>query len=375
MKRVVIIVVVAAVAVVALLLWSQRRTGPYFVSGFIESHQVRVGSRVGGRVARVHVEEGQPVEQGTPLLELAPFDLHERLAESKATLAAQEATLALRVAGPRQEEIEAARAARDRAQAELDEAIAGPRPQEIAAAEARLARTKAEMEKAQKDFARVKALAAEGQAAGEETDEVTRAAAVAEAGVAEAREELALLRAGTRAEQIAAARARLAEAEQTLAQLEAGTRVEEIIEAEAVVASARANVAALEQQIAELVVRAPLDGVIEAVELRPGDLIAPNAPVIALSDPSEMWVRAYLPENRLDVQLGRQVVVRVDSFPDRRFAAHISFISRAAEFTPANLQTYEERIKQVFRIKAMLDEGRDVLRAGMTADVFLEQEE
>jgi HlyD family secretion protein len=83
-------------------------------------------------------------------------------------------------------------------------------------------------------------------------------------------------------------------------------------------------------------------------------------------------VRAYLPENRLDLQLGQKATLRVDSFPDRRFAGHISFISRAAEFTPSNIQTPEERIKQVFRIKVMLDEGLDVLRAGMAADVFLE---
>jgi HlyD family secretion protein len=94
--------------------------------------------------------------------------------------------------------------------------------------------------------------------------------------------------------------------------------------------------------------------------------------VIALTDPSELWVRAYLPENRLGVQLDQKVSVRADSFPHRRFAGHISFIARDAEFTPSNIQTPEERSKQVFRIKVLLDEGRDVLRAGMSADVFLE---
>jgi len=374
MKRVVILIVLAA-AVIAALAWSQQRSRAAFVSGFIESHQIRVGSRVGGRVAVVHAVEGQSVRQGDPLLELAPYDLHEHFAEAKAALAARKAALAKYIAGARKEEIEGARAARDRAQAELDEAIAGPRPQEIAVAEALLARAQAELDKAQRDFSRLSALAETGQAAGEEVDEVTRAKAVAEANAAQAREELALLRAGSRVENIAAARARLAEAAQTLALLEAGTRAEEITEAEALVASAQASVAAIEQQIAELIVRAPLDSDVEAVDLRPGDLIAPNAPVIALADPSELWVRAYLPENRLDVQVGRKVTVGVDAFPGRRFAAHVSFVSRSAEFTPSNVQTPEERIKQVFRIKVVLDEGRDVLRAGMAADVFLEPAE
>jgi multidrug resistance efflux pump len=374
MKRLLIIAVLAVIVVAALLL-SRRQTRPFFVSGFIESHQIRVGSRVGGRVEKVHVVEGQSVKQNEPLLELEAYDLHERLAEAEAALQAKEAMLAKLVAGPRKEEIEGARAARDRAKASLDKAIAGPRPQEIKIAEDKLARAEAELLKAQKDHARVKNLFDNAQAAVEEMDEVARALSVAQANAAQARDELELMQAGTRAEEIGEAQASLAEAQEKLALLEAGTREEEIAEARATVASARAVVAVIQRQIAELIVRAPIDSVVEAAELRPGDLIAPSAPVIALSDPSELWVRAYLPENRLDVQLGQKAALRVDSFPDRHFAGHISFISRAAEFMPSNIQTPEERIKQVFRIKVMLDEGLDVLRAGMAADVFLERAE
>ncbi len=63
--------------------------------------------------------------------------------------------------------------------------------------------------------------------------------------------------------------------------------------------------------------------------------------------------------------------VTVDSFPGERFAAELTFISRQAEFTPSNVQTPDERIKQVFRIKVELREGLDKLRAGMAADVLL----
>jgi multidrug resistance efflux pump len=361
--------------VVAALFWSQRQTGPFVVSGFIESHQIRVGSRVGGRVEKVHVAEGQIVSQNDVLLELEPYDLHERLAEAKAELEARGARLAKLVTGPRKEEIEGARAGRDWAQAALDKAVAGPRPQEIKIAEAKLARAEAELLKAQKDHARVKNLYDSEQAADEEMDEAQRALSVAQANAAQARDELDLLRVGTRTEEIAEARARLAEAEQALAMLEAGTREEEVAEAKAMVASAQAAAATIQRQIAELAVRAPLHSMVEAIDLRPGDLVAQNAPVIALSDPSELWVRAYVPENRLDLQLGQKVAVRVDSFPTRRFAGHVSFISRTAEFTPSNVQTPEERSKQVFRIKVILDEGLDLLRAGMAADVLLEPTE
>lgn len=362
-------------AIVVALFWSQTQRGPLAVSGFIESHQIRVGSRVGGRVEKVHASEGQSVKRNDLLLELEPYDLNERLAGAEADLEAREARLAKLVEGSRKEEIEGARAARDRAKASLDRAVAGPRPQEIEIAEDKLARAEAELVKARKDHVRVENLFGNKQAADEEMDEAARAMAVAQANAAQARHELDLLRAGTRAEDIAEARARLAEAEQALALLEAGTRKEEIAEAEATAASARSAVAVIRRQLAELAVRAPLDSVVEAVDLRPGDLIAPNAPVIALSDPSELWVRAYVPENRLDLALGQRMTLRVDSFPQRRFAGRLAFISREAEFTPSNVQTPEERSKQVFRIKVVLDEGLDVLRAGMAADVFLEPEE
>lgn len=370
MKRLLLVIPVAVVALLALV-WSQHRSRPFFVSGFVESHQIRVGSRVGGRVLKVHAVEGQPVEQGAPLLELEPYDLNERLAQARAALAAQEATLAKLRAGARPEELDQARAARDRARVVLAKLRAGPRPLEIQIQRHRVAQSEAEFVKARQDFERVKRLAEQGQAAEEESNQVARNLAVAEANLAAARDQLALLEEGTRAEDIAEQEARLAEADATLALLTAGTRAEDIAQAEATVVSARAAVAMIEQQIAELVVHAPVSSTVEAVELRPGDLIAPNAPVISLADPSELWVRAYLPENRLDVQVGQRVSVRVDSFPGRRFGGHVSFVARDAEFTPSNVQTPEERSKQVFRIKVVLDEGRDVLRAGMAADVFL----
>ncbi|MGD8452847.1 MAG: efflux RND transporter periplasmic adaptor subunit [Phycisphaerae bacterium] len=372
MKRLLLVIPIALVALAALI-WSQQRHEPFFVSGFIESHQIRVGSHVGGRIQAVHIAEGDRVSAGAKLLEFEPYDLSERLAQTQAALAAQQARLEKLRAGSRPEEIAGAKAARDRAQAVLDKLVAGPRPLEIKIREDALALAQADLVKAQKDYERISRLVAAEQGAQEELDDATRALAVAQARVDSARDELALLKEGTRAEDIAEATALLAQAEQTLALLEAGARAEDIAEAEALVASSQAAVAIIQRQMAELIVTAPVDSVVEAADLRPGDLIAPGAPVIALTDMSDLWVRAYVPENRLDLKLGQRVSLRVDSFPDRRFAGHLTFISRDAEFTPSNVQTPEERVKQVFRIKVTLDEGRDVLRAGMSADVFLEE--
>jgi HlyD family secretion protein len=371
MRKVFAAVLLAAIAV-GVLAWSQRPTGPLYVSGFIEADDIRVGSRVGGRVLEVAVAEGQHVARGAPLLTLEPFDLQERLAEARATLAARQARHEQLGAGYRAEEIEQARARRAQAQAVLAKAEAGPRPLEIRILEDKVEFARAELVKAESDYARVKGLFDGGKAAPDEMTAATGKLDSAKARFAEASDSLALAKEGTRAEELAQARAALAEAEQAVALLEKGYRPEDVAEASANVAAAQAAVEMVKRQLDELRVVAPCACDVEAVDLQPGDLIAPNAPVIALVDPSRLWVRAYVPENRLSLTLEQKVTVRVDAFPGRRFAGHVGFISRQAEFTPSNIQTPEERSKQVFRIKVLLDEGHDVLRPGLSADVFLE---
>jgi multidrug resistance efflux pump len=371
MKRLWIIVPLA-IAAIAVLLWSQQRAAPFFVSGFIEAEEIRLGSRIGGRVERVLVEEGRAVSAGQALIVLEPYDLRERLAQAQAVLAAREATLSRLRAGFRQEEIEQARARRERYQAILDRLVAGRRPLEISMLEHKLAIAEAEMRDAQREYERVRPLAERGEAAQNELERARYALEARRAAVALARDELALAREGTRQEEIAEARAMLAEAAASLALLEAGSRSEEVDQAQAEVEAARSELAAVQRQLDELVIAAPRDAMVEALDLQPGDLIAPNAPVISLIDPRSLYVRAYVPENRLNVSLGQRVWVRVDSLAGRHFPARIAFISRQAEFTPSNVQTPEERSKQVFRIKVLLEAGHDVLRAGMSADVLFE---
>jgi multidrug resistance efflux pump len=114
--------------------------------------------------------------------------------------------------------------------------------------------------------------------------------------------------------------------------------------------------------------------VVEAIELQPGDLTAPNAPSVSLLDTSRMWVRTYVPQLHLDrVRLGQMLPVAIDALPDLAFTGTVTFIANEGEFTPRNIQTPEERSKQVFRMKVRLDEHLDRLRVGMSADVLLQE--
>src|SRR5437899_7258045 len=92
------------------LLYSQRRTGPLKVSGFIESDEIRVGSRVGGRVQKILVQEGDKVRQGQPLVELEPFNLAEQRSQAAGMLAQAQADSDRLMEGYQREEIEQSKA-------------------------------------------------------------------------------------------------------------------------------------------------------------------------------------------------------------------------------------------------------------------------
>lgn len=371
-QKILIFLVLAAVLFGAL--WaSQRRAEALKVSGFVEADEIRVGSRVGGRVKTVHVDEGQKVRRGDLLVELEPFDLRERLAEARAQRSRAQATLDRLDNGFRAEEIAQTKARVDQLAANLEKLENGPRKQEIDAAVHELALAQSELDLATNRQKRAERLLGQDAVSRDEYEAAQTNLGVAQARVQVNQDSLALLKEGTRAEDIAAAKAQLEEAQQAYELKRAGYRAEEIAEAKASLEAATAAEDVIQQQVDELRIVAPVDGTIEAVELQPGDLVSSNAPVISIMDTARLWVRAYVPENRLNLQIDQRVPISVDSFPDERFRGHITFIARQAEFTPGNVQTPEERSKQVFRIKVTLIDGLDRLRPGMSADVWLDE--
>ena len=143
-------------------------------------------------------------------------------------------------------------------------------------------------------------------------------------------------------------------------------------QAKSEVEAARAREKVIRTQLDEAVIKAPVDAVVEVLDLEPGDLVGAGKPMATLLRTHSLWVRAYLPEAKLGfVKTGAKVRVRVDSFPNRDFAGIVRRVSRQAEFTPRNVQTWEERVLQVFQTEVVIDDPDHVLRPGMNADVTI----
>jgi len=274
------------------------------VSGTIETDEIHVASRYGGRVEQIYAQEGDSLTNGQVIAELEAAELP---------------------------------AQREGAVAQLAEAEAGPRPQEITAAKNDWEALGAELEFARAEEKRAVELFAQKTISVTERDLAVSKASTLEKSVAAARSRYDLLLAGTRPERIT---------------------------------QAKAKVAQIDTQLREMRIVAPTNCVLEVLSVKVGDVLPPNREVATLLLTQHIWVRVYVPETWLGhIKIGEVVHVRVDSYRGRNFRGVVEQLGRVAEFTPRNVQTVEERIKQVFGVKVRLENPESQLQAGMSADV------
>lgn len=310
----------------------RRETAPAAprASGYVEATEVRVASKVPGRVAEVRVVEGARVAAGDILVTLSTTDVDLALGRVRAERAQAEAQLRLVRAGSRVEDIR---------QAEAQE--------QAAAADWRAA--EAELTAARADEARFEQLLQRKAGSQKQRDD-----AVARRQLAEAR-----VQAGT--DRVAAAAA-------TLARVRAGARPEEVAAARARVAAVDAQLASIEQDRRETTIVSPTSGIVALRPVEPGELVGVGTPLLVLIDLDHAWANAYVDEPLVPgLRLDQPATVVTDG--GQRLTGRISFIASRAEFTPRNVQTAAEQSKLVYRVKVAVDNKAGILKPGMPVEV------
>ncbi len=382
---------IALVAALALAGWTWWRShlnasGILQASGRIEVTEVNVSSKVTGRVAALHVEEGTDVKTGQLIAELEGQELEAQLRQAKAALQSVEAKLiqariTLQIEPTtvrtqiRQAE-ETLRAAEER----LHMLKAGFRAQEIEEGRANLRQAQARLEIARLTRDRFRDLLADGAVSKQELDRAESDLQATDGALRAAQERLNILEEGSRPEDIRMAQAERDRAEAGLeaAQANAATldlRQQDVRVAEAAVREAQANVRRLETQVAELKVFSPLDATVLTKAVETGEVAAAGKPLVLLGDLDHPWIKIYVPETQLGkVRLGAPAGVLVDSFPRQPFRGTVTWISDQAEFTPKNVQTAEERVNLVYAVKITIQNAERKLKAGMPADADLSLE-
>jgi multidrug resistance efflux pump len=358
-KRIVVIVLIAAaVAATAIYGGWFRKDDGLQGSGTVEARNIRVGSEVGGRIDEVLVREGDHVAPGQLLITFDHKELQAALDQSKAN-----ADKAVR--GYRPEEIAEARAAAAQAKADYEQHLNGYRREDIEAAKADVDRARAEEIRSHADFNRYEALAQKDLVSRQQRDTAEATWKVALAQQQNAQHKLDELQIGYRPEEIASAKARYEQTQATLEKLEHGNRREDI-------ESAKAAYAYDEARFRERQVVSPTAATVEVLDVRPGDLIAPNTPIATLLESDQIYVRIYIPETEIfRVQVGQKAEVRVDSLPNTVYEGVVEQINQQAEFLPRNVQTREERVHQVFGVKVRINDASHHVLAGMAANVKL----
>jgi HlyD family secretion protein len=322
MKRRLPLLIILVVVVVGYVVHRARRShAPFEWSGTIEARTIEIGSRVGGRVEAVHVREGDAVAAGQPIITLEKGDLPaQRLIA--------------------QGQLEQAEGALERLSSKT---VPTARRAQIAEARARVLAAKAAEEKARRDAERAQQLFSGGAATRVDADNAALALKTAAAQTAALEAQAETLLHGT---------------------------APDVRSATGMVDAAKGRLQQVEVMLDELTIRAPRPARVESLDLRPGDIIVPSAPAAKLLEPGQLYLRLYVPETQIGhVRPGMQVPIAVDSFPGRTFAGRVESVASEGEFTPRNLQTADERADQVFATRVRVEQGADVLRAGMAASV------
>ena len=353
------------------------------LSGNIELTQVNVAFKTSGLLAELLADEGQDVRKGDVIARLDRDQLMRTRQRESASESLSRAVLAQAetAAEWQRETFKADLAARKAdlaaAEARLNELEAGSRPQEIEETRAAVAQAAAENLRAGKDWERAQQLFKQDDISAQQHDQSRARAESAAAALRQAEQRLALAEAGPRKEvidvqreQVRRARAAVSAAE--AAALEVRRRELEIVARRADLQRARAQVSLIDAQIDDTVATSPVDGVVLVKAADIGEIVAPGATIVTIGDIDRPWLRGYVPETHLGrIKTGQAVRVTTDSYPDKVYDGKITFIASEAEFTPKQIQTEEERVKLVYRIKVEIENPNRELKLNMPADAEL----
>jgi HlyD family secretion protein len=366
---------------------NRQPDGRIVVSGNIELTEVTIAFKTAGRLIERTVDEGDPVKKGQIIARLDRDQLsaqREResagllssegqLAQAQTALEWQKATLAA--------DIEQKRADLAAAEARLAEMRNGARPQEKQDARAAVEAAQAEADRAKKDWERAQPLFQKDDISAAQFDQYRNRADATQAALKSAKEREGLVLAGPRTEQIDAQTAQVERARALLKMSEANTlemkrREQELTTRHAEAARSKANLTLIDTQLSDTIAASPVDGVVLVKSADVGEVLAPGTAVVTIGDIDHPWLRGYINETDLGkVKLGSKARVTTDSYPGKVYDGKVTFISSEAEFTPKQIQTQQERVKLVYRIKIELDNSRHELKSNMPADaeIVLEQ--
>jgi HlyD family secretion protein len=339
-----------------------------------------VAFKAAGKLTKLAADEGEAIQRGAILAHIDQEQVQREKDKEQAGVSAAESQLvqlntAIQYGREKTESDVALRKAElQHAQSYLDELLAGSRPQEIRQAQAALADARTQHEQAARDWERAQTLYKNDDISTSQRDQFLARYEGTAANLRQAEEKLAMIQEGPRREQIEAARAQVERARAALRLstadwIEVKRREQELAAKHAEIQKAKAQVAVIDSQLEDTVAVSPIDGIVLSKSADLGEVLAAGTTVMTIGDLDRPWVRGYITEPDLGrVKIGTPVRVTTDSHPGKVYAGKITFIASNAEFTPKQIQTQEERVKLVYRIKIEVENPSHELKLNMPVD-------
>jgi HlyD family secretion protein len=384
MRRLIIGVVAAVVVALIVVIVAPRRNasrrpeapsqaveGPTAIEAegrVVPVHGVTLSLPSGGTVAEVLAAEGENVQAGQVLLRLtAARQAAAAVAQAQAASRRARAYAAELRAGPRAQEIDAARGTLAVAQARLDQLRAGARSEERAQVQWEVEQARAGLRAADDDLRRAEQLLTSGAVSQQYVAQSRATRDRAAAVVASAEERLHLVQSGPRAEEVRAAEADVRRARAQLDLVRAGARPQALAAANAEAAAAEAAVRQAQAVLAETELRTPIAGTVTFIGVRAGEFAAPGTTVAAVADVSSWRIETTdLTELHVArIRPGDPVKATFDGIPGLTLAGRVAAVEGLGITKQGDI-TYEVLIT--------LDRQDPRLRWNMTAAVAIEAE-
>jgi len=382
-KRIILIVVILIAAGAAVYAFRGSSRGPQnrmVISGNMELTEVNIAFKTAGRLIERNVDEGDSVKKG---MVIARLDRDQLIAQREREVAAlQSAETQLAQASTAMEwqkqtlagDVEQRNGDLAANEARLRELRNGSRPQEKQESRAAVEAAQSELERAKRDWDRAQTLYKNDDISTAQYDQYRNRWESAGAALKQAKEREALVLAGPRQEEIDAAASQVERARGALKVSQANTletkrREQEIATRRAEMARSKANIALIDSQLSDTIALSPVDGVVLVKAADVGEVLAPGTSVVTIGDIDHPWLRGYINEQDLGkVKIGSKARVTTDSYPGKVYDGRVTFISSQAEFTPKQIQTQQERVKLVYRIKIEVANPQHELKSNMPAD-------
>ena len=356
------------------------------VSGVLETNEIDVNVKVGGKLLEIMVEEGDNVKKGDIIAMVEAENIEAKLEQAKALLGiaatrVEQSKIAYAAQKEQSEsQIQQATGAYSSAKAQLTKAKKGARPQQLEQAKELVVQAKEAYEYTKVTYDRLKKLYDEGVIPQQKIDGAKAELEVSKAKYNTAQQQYDLVKEGVQKEDISSAEGLVMQAEAmvnlaNVTKLQVSAKEQDMIAAKEQLIQAQAGVNEVMSYLNDSTIKAPVDGTITVKNADNGELVSTGMPVVSIANLKDVWANIKIKESAIaNIKIGDTIDVIIPGDNNKVYKGKVTSISSKASYaTERATQDKNEKDVVAFTVKIKLDNVDLRLKPGMTATLKLKK--